>query len=163
MRLLLATQTLVLLWVHLLATGSFLGATVGLALITVPRAQRLAGAERRRSLARAMRIYDPLAIALLGIMVMTGAWSVTGYKENLGQEYYAAFGAHLARKLIFAFLVVMSGTYLAFGIGHRLVRQDDLGEPIDEGRLSSMMTRLRGAAWATIALTIGTVVVAVRR
>jgi 4-hydroxybenzoate polyprenyltransferase len=154
----------VLFWLHILATGLFLGTTAGLALFTVPAVQRIAdGDARRRSLARALRIYDPLAIGLLGVMVMTGAWSITALKEAMGSDYFARVGAHLAWKLGFAFLVVMSGTYVAMGIGHRIVRSLDFGDPTDERLLASQATRLRGAAWMTVALTVATVVVALRR
>lgn len=153
-----------LLWLHLVATGLFVGATAGLALFTVPRARRTADpAARRGLLARTLRVYDPLAIALLGVMVMTGAWSITGYKETLGASYFASFGEHLVRKLALAFLVVMSGTYVAFGLGHRLVRQDEWGEAVDEARLAGMVRRLNAAAWLTVGLTAATIAVALRR
>ncbi len=148
---------------HLLATGLYLGATAGLALFTVPRARRAAdGAAWRTALARSLRIYDPLAIALLGVMVMTGAWSITELKQTLGTSYFADFGAHLVWKLGLAFLVVMSGTYIAFGLGHRLVREDEWGEAVDERKLRGMTSRLAGAAWVTVALTVATIVVAMR-
>lgn len=150
--------------VHLLATGLYLGTTAGLALFTVPQARRVTdGAARRTALAHSLRIYDPLAIALLGVMVMTGAWSITELKQTLGTNYFIDFGAHLIWKLGLAFLVVMSGTYIAFGLGHRLVRQDEWGEEIDEAKLRGMTTRLAGAAWLTVALTIATIVVAMQR
>ena len=152
-----------LLRAHLLATGLYLGATAGLALFTVPRARRAAdGAAWRTALARSLRIYDPLAIALLGVMVMTGAWSITELKQTLGTSYFADFGAHLVWKLGLAFLVVMSGTYIAFGLGHRLVREDEWGEAVDERKLRGMTSRLAGAAWVTVALTVATIVVAMR-
>jgi uncharacterized membrane protein len=154
----------VLLWVHLLSTGVFVGATAALPLFVVPRARRQPEpVARRSSVSRALRIYDPLAIALLGIMVMTGAWSVTGYKQNLGTDYFATFGHHLAWKLGLAFLVVMTGTYVCFGLGHRLVRQEDWGEPVDERKLSGMLSRLSASAWLTVGLTIATIAVAAGR
>lgn len=153
-----------LFWVHLAATGIFLGATAGLALFTVPQARRTADAgERRRLLVRTLRVYDPLAIALLGVMVMTGAWSITGYKQTLGTSYFADFGAHLVWKLGLAFLVVMAGTYVTFGLGHRLVRQEEWGEEVDAARLAGMTGRLGGAAWLTVALTVATIAVALQR
>jgi hypothetical protein len=153
-----------LAWTHIIATGLYLGATAGIALFAVPRARRLADVTAQRAaLARVLRVYDPLAIALLGIMVMTGAWSITGYKAALGEQYFATFGASLVWKLSLAFLVVMSGTYVCFGLGHRLVRQDEWGEPIDEPRFRGMLGRLSGAAWMTVALTVATVFVAARR
>jgi uncharacterized membrane protein len=149
---------------HLLATGLYLGTTLGLALFIVPQARRASDAAASRALlARSLRFYDPLAIALLGVMVMTGAWSVTDYKQTLGTSYFADFGAHLVWKLGLAFLVVMAGTYIAFGLGHRLVREDEWGEVVDERKLRSMAARLSGSAWICVALTIATVVVAMRR
>lgn len=149
---------------HLLATGLYLGTTLGLALFIVPQARRTPDASACRALlARSLRLYDPLAIALLGVMVMTGAWSVTDYKQTLGTSYFADFGAHLVWKLGLAFLVVMAGTYIAFGLGHRLVREDEWGEAVDERKLRSMAARLSGSAWLCVALTIATVVVAMRR
>ena len=148
---------------HLLATGLYLGTTAGLALFAVPRARRATdGAAWRTTLARSLRIYDPLAIALLGVMVMTGAWSITELKQTLGTSYFADFGAHLVWKLGLAFLVVMSGTYIAFGLGHRLVREEEWGEDVDERKLRSMTSRLAGAAWFTVGLTVATIVVAMR-
>lgn len=153
-----------LLWVHLIATGLYLGATAGIALFAVPRAVREPVLlDRRRVIARVMRIYDPTAIALLGVMVMTGAWSITAYKASLGHEYFSAFGSALVWKLGLAFLVVMSGTWVCFGIGHRLVRQDEWEDEVEEKRLASMLARLRGAAWLTVGLTLATVLVAARR
>lgn len=150
-----------LLFLHLAATGFFAGATAGLALFAVPRARRQREGRRElASLARVFRLYDPLAVGLLGVMVMTGAWSVTSVKQNLGSAYFASFGTHLAWKLSLAFLVVMSGTYLCLGLGHRLVRQHDGGEEIDERRLAGTLRRLRATAWVTVALTAGTILAA---
>jgi hypothetical protein len=153
----------VLFWLHLVSTGLFLGTTVGLALFPVRRARSVADPlARRRTLTRALRFYDPLAIALLGVIVMTGAYRITALKESLGSAYFASFGAHLVWKLALAFLVVMSGTYLSLGIGHRLVRQEEWNEPVDEQKLGSMIGRLDGAAWATALLTVATLAVAIR-
>lgn len=153
-----------LLWCHLIATGLFLGATAGIALYAVPvAARRSTGFERRAALVRAFRVYDPLAIALLGIMVMTGAWSITGLKGSLGTAYATDFAPWLARKLGLAFLVIMAGTWLTFGLGHRLVRQAEWDEPIDDARMASLLARIRGAAWTTVLLTLATVAMAVRR
>jgi len=153
----------VLLWLHLVATGLFLGATLGLALFPVRRVRSVTDPlARRRALVRVLRFYDPLAIALLGVIVMTGAYRVTALKESLGSAYFASFSAHLAWKLALAFLVVMSGTYLAMGIGHRLVRQEEWNEPVDERKLGSMIGRLGGAAWVTALLTVATLAVAMR-
>jgi hypothetical protein len=146
----------VLLWVHVVSVGLFVGATVELAL-AITRAVREGDPEARRArVVRVLRFYDPLSIALLGFVVMSGAWSVTSFKQSMGPRYFETFGHRLAGKLGLAFLVVMAGTYVCFGIGHRIVRQEDFGEPIEAQRLGGMLRRLRVAAWVTVGLTAWT-------
>lgn len=153
-----------LFWSHIVATGLFLGATAGVALFAVPRASRRTTAvERRAELVRTFRVYDPLAIGLLGVMVMTGAWSITGLKQALGQAYATDFAPWLAWKLGLAFLVILSGTWLTFGMGHRLVRQMEWDEPVEERAMASLLNRIRGAAWTTVLLTLATIAIASRR
>ena len=110
-----------------------------------------------------LKIYDPLAIALLGMMVMTGAWSITNLKAEMGGTYFATLGGFLATKLTLAFFVVMSGTWVAMGIGHRIVREEQWGEDIDERLLNSRLGRLGGAAWTTLLLTLVTVWISLDR
>lgn len=148
----------VLMWIHLLATGAFVGATLGLAIFTVRHARAAADLRHARArLYQVLRVYDPLAIALLGLMVMTGAWSITGLKAEMGGAYFESVGGFLAGKLVLAFFVVMSGTWIAMGIGHRIVREEEWGEDLDEGVLRSRIARLGGAAWTTVLITLATV------
>ena len=97
----------------------------------MPRAARETTAvDRRARLVRTFRVYDPLAIALLGVMVMTGAWSVTGFKQSLGADY-GAFAAHLAWKLALAFLVaprqgVRTRWWRQRSQAHRVARENTL-------------------------------------
>ena len=150
-----------LFWLHITSIGLFLGTTAGLALFAVPAARALGDpAAARRALARTLRLYDPLAVALLGVIVMTGAFRVTSLKQSLGKDYFAVFGYHLAWKLGLAFLVVLAGTYVCFGVGHRLVRQEEWNEPVEKSRLEGMLGRLSAGAWLTVVLTACTVAVA---
>ena len=144
-----------------MATGLYVGATAGVPLFALPAARAVADPlERRRLLAGVLRFYDPLAIALLGIMVMTGAWSITGFKQNLGNAYFDSFGQYMVWKLTLAFFVVMFGTYVSMGIGHRIVREDDWSDEVDVPALQSLSGRLGGSAWLTVLVTLATVVVA---
>lgn len=153
-----------LLWIHLLATGAFLGATLGLALFTVRHARDASDPRRRRArLAWVLKIYDPFAIALLGMMVMTGAWSITNLKAEMGGAYFASVGAFFATKLTLAFFVVMSGTWVSMGIGHRVVREEQWGEDVDERVLNGRLRRLSGAAWTTVLLTLVTIWISLDR
>ena len=153
-----------LLWIHLVATGLYVGATVALPVIAVPRARRVEDPlRRRRQIARVLRAYDPIAIGLLGVMLMTGAWSITGMKQALGGDYFETFGQFLAWKLGLAFFVLFFGVYVAMGIGHRIVREDDWSDEVDPEKLRSMMARLSGMSWFTVGLTLATIAVAAGR
>lgn len=133
-------------WIHLLSFAAYAIATALVAFVSVPRAraQREASA-RLESIAAAMRIYDPLSIALLGVNLMTGAFAVTNYKAALGSAFFARMGIPLAWKLLFVFLLINLAAYVAFGIGHRLVSRVHWQEPVEAAWLDSMLKRLQAS------------------
>jgi uncharacterized membrane protein len=134
------------LWLHVLALVVYGGATLALLAMVLPAASAVPDtAVRRTFLARVLLVYDPLAIAALGVLVMSGAINLTAYKDALRGEFFARIGWLLVWKLILAFLVVMIGTYITFGLGHRIVRTEMAGEPVDPVWLSSMSRRLVSA------------------
>ena len=142
------------LWLHLLAFAVYTGSTLSIVLISVPQARAQDGAEAKlRTIAAAMRVYDPLTIAVLGILVMTGAFHLTGYKAAMGASYFEQLGGPLAWKLFFAFLLINVGAYVAFGIGHRLVRTLDWGDGAEEAWVDSMLRRLQASAILCLLLT----------
>jgi len=142
------------LWFHVLALAAYWGATLALLLMILPAAKAVPDAGARRAfLARALRVYDPLAIGALGMLVMTGAFNLTAYKAALRGEFFARMGWLLVWKLVLAFFVVMIGTYIAFGLGHRIVRAQMSGEPIDASWLVSMSRRLTSACVVVLILT----------
>ena len=141
------------LWLHVLALATYAGATLALLIMVLPAAASVSDAAARRTfLARALRVYDPLAIAALGVLVMTGATNLTSYKDALRGEFFARLGWLLVWKLTLAFLVIMVGTYVTFGLGHRIVRTEMAGEPLDAAWLASMSRRLAYACWLVLAL-----------
>ncbi len=145
-----------LLVVHLLALAVYFGSTVFVALlIEVVGAQASDAVVRRHGYAEIFRVYSPLTIAVLLVIVMTGAWSLTGFKQALGPRYLA-FAVGLLPKLSLAFVLIMNATYLALGVGFRLVRADQGGLPVTEAALRSTKHRLRIALWLTIVLILAT-------
>jgi uncharacterized membrane protein len=146
-------ETRVYVWLHLLAFAAYTGSTLAVALIFVPAARAEADARSTlRSIANAMRVYDPLSIGMLGLLVMTGAFMLTGYKSALGTNFFLQIGRMLAWKLLFAFLLVNFGAYIAFGIGHRLVRTLDWQQEVDDAWLHSMLRRLQTSAVVAVVL-----------
>jgi uncharacterized membrane protein len=141
------------LWLHVVGLIAYGGTTLALLAVVVPAANALADpAARRTVLARALRVYDPLAIATLGILVMTGATNLTTYKDALRGEFFVRMGWLLVWKLVSAFLVIMVGTYITFGLGHRIVRAEMAGELVDEPWLTNVSRRLSYAC--TLALVL---------
>ncbi len=151
------------LLVHLLAFAVYAGATVAIAVISLPAARAEVDAERRlRAIAAAMRVYDPLSIAALGVLVMTGAFALTAYKAALRAAFFERLGGVLAWKLFFTFLLINLGAYIAFGLGNRLVGRAHLDAPVEEIWLRGMLSRLQVSLVAALLLVVVIVWVAIQ-
>ncbi|MFT4569156.1 MAG: putative membrane protein [Hyphomicrobiaceae bacterium] len=142
-----------LLAAHLIAIAVYLGASVLLALL-IPSVGTGASSpvERRARYAAVFRAYNPLAVATLGVIVMTGAWSITSYKEAFGPAFFAVVGGALVGKLAIAFFVVMFGVYVCMGIGLRLVRATQGGLPVTDDQLRRQVRRMQTTLWMTLML-----------
>lgn len=142
------------LWAHLVAFAVYTGATVALIVLGIPAIVSESDPVRRARLAAAvLRVYDPLSIAALGVSIMTGAFSLTAYKAALRGAFFERLGGPLAWKLFFTFLLVNLAAYIAFGIGHRVVRAVDGGEPPDAAQLAAFLRRLRVSSLLALTLT----------
>lgn len=150
------------LWLHLLAFATYTGATAALALICLPIARREEDPVRRlRFVAQCMRVYDPLSIGALGVVVMTGAFRLTVFKAVLRSAFFEQIGQVLAWKLFFSFILIILATYVAFGIGHRLVATSNvsagpvsLDAPLARLRTSLLVALLLVAVIVWIALAM---------
>lgn len=142
--------------VHVAALAVYGGSTVALVTMLLPTAAASASpAEERRLLARGLTAYNVVSVGALGVLIMSGATALTGLKATFGAEY-ALLLWPLVRKLLLTFALTMVGTYLSFGLAHRLVRGERLADPVDPARQASMLRRLRGGAWLALALTVAT-------
>jgi uncharacterized membrane protein len=141
------------LWLHVLGFAVYLGSTIALVVGGLPIVTEMEDpVARRRLLARTMRVYNPLSLGALGVAIMTGAFNLTDYKASLGPRFFAEVGAPLAWKLLTVFALVMTATGLSFGIGHRTVREELGGEPVDAAAIEKRLRRLPWMLWAAIAL-----------
>jgi len=141
------------LWAHLLSFAVYTGATATILAIAFPALAREDDPQRRAQLAAAfLRVYDPLSIAALGISIMTGAFSLTAYKAALRGAFFERLGGPLAWKLFFTFILINLAAYIAFGIGHRVVRAVDAGEPPTAAQLDAFLRRLRASLMLALAL-----------
>jgi len=151
------------LWAHLLAFAVYTGATAALLVSGLPLLRSEEDPLRRARLAAGLlRVYDPLSIAALGVAIMTGAFSLTAYKAILRAGFFERMGEPLAWKLLLTFLLVNLAAYVAFGIGHRVVRAVDGGEPPDAAKLAAFLQRLRVSLILALGLVAAIVWVALR-
>lgn len=142
------------IWLHLLAFATYTGATVAVLLICLPLANAEHDPERRlRLVTGTMRVYDPLTIAALGVLVMTGAFNLTGYKAALRELFFSRLGSVLMWKLVLSFLLINLAAYIAFGLGHRIVRTAEDPSLLDAAKLAKMLVRLRWSLWVALLLT----------
>src|SRR5262245_10369161 len=128
----------VTLWLHLTSLAAYFGATLAFVVVILPAVERLESHEERLRLLSAMlQRLNPLLIGVLGILVMTGAFSLTAYKARLRSQFFSRIGEPLTLKLILAFFLINGVTYVAFGLAHRLVRAVQWGDPVSPERLAS--------------------------
>jgi uncharacterized membrane protein len=149
-------------WVHLLGLAVYLGSTLALVLMVLPAVEQVGDpAEQRRLVAKALRPYNVLSIGALGVLLMTGASSLTDLKATLRADFGRLLWP-LAWKLLLAFLLINVATYLSFGLAHRLVRAEIGQLPVEPERQASILKRMRATAWVCVALAAYTTWVGLR-
>jgi hypothetical protein len=151
------------LWLHLVSLAAYFGATLAFVLVMLPAVERIESHEERLQVLTAMlKRLNPLVIGVLGVLVMTGAFSLTAYKARLRSEFFTRIGEPLTLKLILAFFFINGVTYVAFGLGHRIVRAVEWGDPVPPDRLASMIRRMRSASILNLLLAAWIVWVALQ-
>jgi hypothetical protein len=143
-------------FVHVLALATYLGTTLAMVTVFFPALATLDDAGlQRRLLARGLRPYNMLSVGALGVLIISGASALTDLKVQFGAEY-ARLIWPLFGKLGLTFLLTMVGTYVSFGIAHRLVRAEMGQLPIDHTQQQSMLKRMAGGCWLGVALAVWT-------
>ena len=99
-----------------------------------------------------MKLYDPFCIAVLGVMVMSGAFALTDFKDALRERFFEQMGVMLVWKLGITFLLIIAGSYMAFGLGNRLVGRSELEEQPEPKWVSSMLLRIQVTCVVLLAL-----------
>ena len=142
-------------WLHLIALIVYLGAVVGLWAILLPSVSAVDKHDDKLSLlARGLKLYNPLQVGALGILIFTGAFQLTELKAVYRELFVKQLGYRLAVKLLFAFLLVIVSVYQSMGIGHRFVRRREGGDGVTPQELDSLIHRLKGANWCILILAM---------
>jgi uncharacterized membrane protein len=132
-------------WLHLLGLTVYLGALIGLRFVLFPVLSGVQDHETRVALlSRTLKLYNPVQIGALGILVLTGAFQLTELKAVYRDLFLQQIGWSLAVKLGLSFFLIMISTYQAMGVGHRFVKRCELGDPVSPDDLQSVIRRLKG-------------------
>lgn len=149
-----------LVWAHLLSLAVFFGSGVTLLVIMLPAAARLENVDERQAmLVAGLKYYNPLSIGSLGVVLMTGAWSLTSVKARPGISFFtddgalSDFGGLLSLKLLAVFLLINVSAAVSLGMGHRLVRTRARGETFPADRLPALLRRMQVCTLVALALT----------
>jgi uncharacterized membrane protein len=160
------TQLLIL--IHVLAMAGFFGAQFAMLYMLLPAAETAPDeAARRAVLIQGFRFYNPFSLAMLGVLVVTGAMRLTDLKALMLTNYFGRIGGVLSLKLALAFLLIFIQTYITLGIAFRIGRQEEVaahgdGPPFSVEKVNSMLARIRAMTWVTIILTAAIVFVSLK-
>lgn len=142
-------------WLHLLALTVYLGSVIGLWVVFLPSLRVVEPEEARlKLLARGLKLYDPLQIGALGLVVLSGAFGVTALKAAYRSLFAQELGGTLALKLLLAFVLIILSTYQAMGIGHHFVRRYETGESVPRSEIERVIRRLKISAIAILLLAL---------
>ena len=146
---------------HTVAVAVYLGGTVFLGAVLIPVLRRRGlDADGLHLLAGALRVFHPVSLGSLGVLVITGAVALTPLKEGLGPEYMSRLFGVLALKLFLVFVLVLVSSYQFFALGPRLFRALSTEEGKPEDLPSTQGTQLvqRIQRWNLLAAALGAVI-----
>ena len=150
-------------WIHLLSLTIFLGALLGLWILVLSPLTIINNAKDKLAfLACNLKVYNPLQIGALGLMLLTGAFKITDLKEIHGIQYASELGATLGLKLSAAFVIILLTTYQTMGLAHRFVKRAELADPISDHDLGKFIRRLQGSTYVILILAFVTVLVSIK-
>ena len=82
-----------LMWLHLCAMASYVGAQFAVIYMLMPAAETAHDESAwRASLITGFKFYNPFTIGMLGIVVITGAMRLTDLKAPMKFDYFARIG-----------------------------------------------------------------------
>lgn len=107
----LTPYSVVLDWLHLLASALWVGGMLYILLIYLPLLKILPTRERARSLLAMLPQFSPLAIAGVAIMAITGPLNATFHLTSIDQFITTAYGRTLAIKVLLVCGLLATSAY----------------------------------------------------
>jgi uncharacterized membrane protein len=151
-----------LAFLHTVAVAVYWGGTVFLGAVLIPVLRRRGlDADGMHLLAGVLRIFHPVGLASLGLLVLTGAVALTPHKEGLGPEYVPRLLGVLAVKLLLVFVLILVSSYQYLALGPRLFGALPPEEEKARGGSSTKGIQLvqRIQRWNLVAVALGAAIV----
>ncbi len=110
-----------ILYAHILAACLFEGGMVFFGILLKSLRRRLSPEEFAGEATAILRFYHPFILTCMGVLILTGAWYLTGLKIAMGPAFGRLF-VPLGLKLAVVFLLMMGMSFQFFALGLRLTR-----------------------------------------
>ena len=133
-------------WLHLIALAVYVGAVVGLWAMSLPAASKIENhKDKVPFLVRSLKLYSPIQIGALGVLLFTGAFQLTDLKAVYRELFVKQLGYNLGIKLFVAFFLVLFSVYQSMGIAHRFVKRHEAGDAITSQEFDSIIRKLKSS------------------
>jgi uncharacterized membrane protein len=133
-------------WLHLIALTVYLGAVVGLWVMLLPAATTLQNHDSKvQFLTRGLKLYNPIQVGALGVLLFTGAFQLTDLKAEYRELFARQLGYNLSLKLFVAFFLVLVSVYQAMGIAHRFVKRQEGGDKVTPLEIDTTIRKLKSS------------------
>ncbi len=141
-----------ILYGHLVFACFFVGGMLFFSLLLRSLRSRLGPDEFVGEVALILRFYHPFILLCMGILIMTGAWYLTGIKMAMGPAFGRLF-VPLGMKLGTVFVLIIGMSFQFFGLGLRItsgIGPAGNGRPIGDST-EERMRIIRAVEWTNLA------------
>src|ERR687888_662300 len=95
-------------WLHLIALFAYLGGVVCVPAMLLPSLSVIENHNDKLAfLVRSLKLYNPLQVGSLGILIFSGAFQLTELKAAYRELFVQQLGYNLGIKLLFAFFLII--------------------------------------------------------
>jgi len=142
-------------WLHLIALAVYVGAVVCLWAMLLPVTSNLENhKDKIPFLARSLKLYNPIQIGALGVLLFTGAFQLTDLKAEYRELFVKQLAYNLGIKLFVAFFLVLFSVYQSMGIAHRFVKRYEAGDTITSQEFDLIIRKLKNSNGIILILAI---------
>src|SRR5215510_5111362 len=142
-------------WLHLIALAVYVGAFVCLWAMLLPVTSNLENhKDKIPFLAHGLKLYNPIQIGALGVLLFTGAFQLTDLKAEYRELFVKQLAYNLGIKLFVAFFLVLLSVYQSMGIAHRFVKRYEAGDTITSQEFDLIIRKLKNSNGIILILAI---------